>query len=333
MKAGRPTTNEQVDLYKSDAANFKFAHARALAHGDATTALRFVRCLGRVWYRLGPFAESYSLARASLALRGGADVDRAYALLRAAYFAVHLGGELEAARDLLSEAESLFTRLDDRMGLAEVLSCRAARAAKVGDYDEAVAAAEKQSVLARELGDADIARLADLRLGDILSFRAIEHEDRADATRSRAIFKSRQQELPELASRFEETILYSALAVVEFALGDYAETISLCRQGLLAMLDLGVERAPDKLLTLGWAVGARGEAALGVTLVSAALREYREDGFELERWERVQMERFERASRHALGDDGYEAAAREGEALSDAEANQLALSVTTAAGT
>ena len=71
VKAGRPTTNEQVDLYKSDAANFKVAHARALAHGDATTALRFVRCLGRVLYRLGPFAEGYSMARASLALPRG----------------------------------------------------------------------------------------------------------------------------------------------------------------------------------------------------------------------------------------------------------------------
>ena len=88
---------------------------------------------------------------------------------------------------------------------------------------------------------------------------------------------------------------------------------------------------PDQLLVLGWAVSARGETALGVTLVSAALREYREEGFDLERWERVQMERFERASRQALGDDGYEAAVREGEALSDAEANELGLSVTTAA--
>ena len=122
VKAGRPTTNEQVDLYKSDAANFKVAHARALAHGDATTAIRFVRCLGRVWYRLGPFAEGYALARASLALHGGADADRANALVRAAYFAVHLGGELEAAGDLLSEAESLYTQLGDMMGLAEVLS-------------------------------------------------------------------------------------------------------------------------------------------------------------------------------------------------------------------
>lgn len=331
VKAGRPTTNDQVDLYKSDAANFKVAHARALAHGDATTALRFVRCLGRVLYRLGPFAEGYSIARESLALRGGADVDRANALVRAAYFALHLGGELEAAGDLLSEAESLFTQLGDKMCLAEVLACRAARAAKVGDYDEAVEAAEKQGALARELGDADIARLADLRLADVLSARAIEHKNRTDAARSRAIYKSHQQELPGLASRFEETIMYSHLALVEFALGDYAETISLCRRGLLAMLDLGVERTPNQLQVLGWAVSARGETALGVTLVSAALREYREDGMDIERWGHVQMERFERASRQALGDDGYEAAVREGEALSDQEASQLALSVTTAA--
>ena len=142
----------------------------------------------------------------------------------------------------------------------------------------------------------------------------MEHEDRADAARSRAIFKSRQKSFPDLASTFGDTIFYSALAVVEFALGDYAKTISLCRRGVLAMLDLGVERTHDQLLVLGWAVSARGETALGVTLVSAALREYREEGFDLEYWGHVQMERFERASRRALGDDRYLAAVREGEA-------------------
>ena len=329
VKAGRPITNEQVDLYKSDAANFNAAHARALAHGDATTAIRFVRCLGRVLYQLGPFADGYAMARASLALRGGADADRAYALVRAAYFALHRDAELEAAGDLLSEAETLFTQLGDKMGVAEVLACRAARAAMLGDYDEAIAAAEKQSLVARELGDADLARLADLRLADVLSARAVEHEDRADAARSRAIYESHQQELSDVASRVEETILCSHLAVAEFAFGDYAATISLCRRGLLAMLDLGVARAPDLLLFLGWAVSARGQTALGVTLVSAALREYREDGMDIEPWGQVQLERLERTSRHALGDDAYDAAVREGEALSDAEANELGLSVTT----
>jgi predicted ATPase/class 3 adenylate cyclase len=328
VSSGRPTSNAQVDLYKSDAANFKLAHTRALAHGDAASAVRFVRCLGRVLWRLGPFADAYAVARASLALPGGADDDRAYALLRTAYFAVLLGGEFESAGDLLAEAESLFAQLGDRAGSAEVLACRAKLAEMEGDYDEAIRCAEKQKALARELGNDDIARLADLRLADALAGRAIEKDDRAAAERSRAIYKGLEPELLRLGSKFEETAISSALALVEFAIGDYAETVLLCRRGLLGMLDLGVEQTPDQLLVLGWAVSARGETTVGVKLVSAALREYREDGLDLERWGHVQMDRFERASREALGDDGYEAAVREGAALSDAEANQLALSVT-----
>ena len=78
------------------------------------------------------------------------------------------------------------------------------------------------------------------------------------------------------------------------------------------MAEGGVERAPEQLLVLGWAASARGETAVGVKLVSAALREYQEDGIDLERWIRVQIERFESTSRRALGDNGYDAALREG---------------------
>ncbi len=267
------------------------------------------------------------MARASLALPGGADDDRAYALVRAANVAVIQSGELESAADFLTEAESLFAELDDGAGLAEMLACRSLLALRVGDYDEAVAYAEKQRALARELGDSDLARFADLRLADALSARAMETEDRAAAERSRAIYRALERELLHFGSKFEEINISWALSCVEFAIGDYAETISLSLRGLRGLLDLGVERAPDQLLVLGWAASARGETTVGVKLVSTALREYREDGISLERWVHVQMERFERSCREALGDAEYEDAVRAGEALSNEEAIELALGV------
>jgi predicted ATPase/class 3 adenylate cyclase len=329
-RAGRPTSDELVDHYKADAANFRIALARALARGDAASALRFVRCLGRLLYRLAPPGDAYSIARASLALPGGADDDRAYALVRAANFAALLGGEVDAAQDQLSEAEALFEQLDDGAGLAEVFACRSTLASIVGDYAEAIGFAEKQAVLARELGDADLARFADLRLADALSARAMEEGDRAAADRSRAIYKAYEREIRDFGSTFEETILYTRLAIVEFSRGAHAEAISLGRRGLLGVLELGVARAYDQLLVMGWAAAAHGMTKVGVRLVSAAMRQYREDGMDIERSGHAQMERFERSSRQALGDDGYEAAVREGEALSDEEATQVALSVTTA---
>ncbi len=114
---------------------------------------------------------------------------------------------------------------------------------------------------------------------------------------------------------------------MEFAVGNYSESIACCQRSLLALLELGLERTPDPLLILGWTTAARGQTSLGVKLVAAAMRQYRQDGMDLERWGHVQMERFERSSRQALGDGGYETALREGEALSNEEAARLALSV------
>ena len=325
--SGRATTNEQINRYKVDAANFRVALSRALADGDAATALRFVRCLGRLLFRLGPFVEAYSIARASLALTGGSDDDRAYSLVRAANFAALLGGETDAARAQLAEAEVLFSALDDGMGLAEVYACRSKLGEVVGDYDEAVGFAEKQAALARELGDADIARFARLKLADALSARAIEEDDRAAAEQSRAIYAALHRDLGTLDSEFERVAINDSFALVEFAVGNYSESIACCQRSLRGLLELGLERTPDPLLILGWTTAARGQTSLGVKLVAAAMRQYRQDGMDLERWGHVQMERFERSSRHVLGDGGYETALRAGEGLSNEEAARLALSV------
>src|SRR5262249_30723537 len=114
---GRYTSDAQLGRFTADRANFRLAQERAIADGDPASALRFIRCLGRILYRLGPFDDSYSIARASLSLEGGAVDDRAYALVRTASLA-SLSGELESADAMLTDAEMLFQKLDDVVGLA-----------------------------------------------------------------------------------------------------------------------------------------------------------------------------------------------------------------------
>ena len=328
-RTGESTSDEKVDLYKSDAANFKVAHARALADGDAASALRLVRFLSRTLFRVRPFEESYSVALSSLALPGGDDDDRAYALVAAANVAV-VRGEIDAARDLLDDADTFFEQLDDREGLAAVLSTRSTLATVFGDPSEAMDLAKRLGQLGRELGNEWVARLGDLQLADALVVRALENGDLAAAERSRVLYAAWERKLPELGSKIEESIMYWCLGLLELAAGNHDESILHGRRSLLRMLDLGLTRAPDQLLVLGWAVGSRGDAGVGVQLVSAAMRECREDGISLERWMDAQMERFERSARRALGNDGYDAAVLLGEALSDDAANQLALTVTAA---
>ena len=97
-----------MQAVRSDRANFREAHARALAAGDVGSALFFVRSLGRVMDMTGsPLTESYAMGLASLASAGGPDEHRAYALVRTASFAIQLG-ESDPAREMLSQADVLF---------------------------------------------------------------------------------------------------------------------------------------------------------------------------------------------------------------------------------
>ena len=326
-RPGRTASTELVDRYRADAANFRLASTRALADGDVVSALRFVRYLGRLLYRLGPFAEGYSIACASLALPGGDDDDRAYSLVRAATFALHIDGKIDSAHVQLSDAEALFRKLNDRAGLVEVFACRCKLGQFVGDYDEASASAEKQAAIARELDDPYLARWADLNLADTLCARAIEEEDRRAAEQSRVLYEAAGRGLGADESEFEAVARNNARSFVEFAVGNHSECIVYARRSLVGLLNLGLERTPDPFLILGWATAAQGMTPAGVRLVSAAMRQYGEEGMHIERWGRVQMKRFEHTSRQALGDVDYEERVREGKAMSDEAARELALGV------
>lgn len=86
---------------------------------------------------------------------------------------------------------------------------------------------------------------------------------------------------------------------------------------------------PDSLFTIGISLCGRGDAGSGISLVTAARRMYREHGVSEVAIEQTILGRIEKSARAALGDEGYEAAVRSGEALSRDEAIELALSMTT----
>jgi hypothetical protein len=80
------------------------------------------------------------------------------------------------------------------------------------------------------------------------------------------------------------------------------------------------------LLLVGLSMSENDEALRrGVTLVAAALKYARDESMG-ETWFRPVLERNEREARTRLGDEGYDAAVRAGEALSRDEAIELALS-------
>jgi len=118
-------------------------------------------------------------------------------------------------------------------------------------------------------------------------------------------------------SSLEQANSVANLALSLFALGEYAECIATAQRSLRDMprIETGIWTILP-LLLVGLAIsGDDDELARGVTLVAAASKYTRDESME-ETWFVSVLERKERRARPRLGDDGYDAAVRAGEALS-----------------
>jgi predicted ATPase len=325
---GRPTSDEQRERFMPDQANFREAHTRVLEAGDGASAVRFVRRLTRLQFIAGaPVRNSYSRALASLGLPGARDEDRAYALVRAASCAAQIG-DFDDARQLFSEAEELFEALGDQRGLADVVAWRSQTEYNSGNFADAVIDAERLTVLGEAMDDADIVQWGEDGLGGALVGRAIVDGDREAAERSRCLAESRVRFAADSNySSVEQANVIANLALSLFALGEHSECIATAQRSLreLPRIETG-QYTILPLLLVGLSMSENDEALRrGVTLVAAALKYARDESMG-ETWFRPVLERNEREARTRLGDEGYDAAVRAGEALSRDEAIELALS-------
>jgi predicted ATPase/class 3 adenylate cyclase len=328
-------SDEQRDLYLSDRANFNEAHARALATGDGAGALQFVRRLARATQETGSRARDwYARCAASIALPGGAREDRAWALVRTARIAA-ITGEFDQARSWIEEADVLLEELEDLHGSADALGARCVVELSSGNFDQAFELAEQLAALARVLPDADRAGAeseAQWALANALLGRAVVDNDRSSAERSRGFFAA-SADAAAGGPLYEQAGSLDNLAYCLFVLGEYSDGIAAAQRALRKLLELEAtvasqtDAVSESLLTIGSALCGTGEADMGVKLVSAARRMNRENGVAEWALGRLVLDRIETNARAALGDEGYEAAARRGQALTREEAIELALDV------
>lgn len=339
-------SDEQRDLVVSERANFGEAHARALATGDGATALRFVRCLGPLLTLIGGGARDwYAKAVSSLALPGGIPQDRAYALVRTARVA-SLMGDFARARSWLDEADALFDALADGEGSGATLFARCEVEGRSGNYDKVIELAERLAVLRQSLDDADpeaaAARTrttseAELALAWALLGRAVEKNDREAAERSWEILAAGADAAAASGTLVEQAFCLSDLSLSLFVLEAYSESIATGQRALELLRELEARDETqigvvwDCLVNIGLSQCGRGDAASGMSLISAAVRVYHVSGVGVteEPFFQALLGRVEKDARAALGDEGYEAAVRGGEALERDEAIELGLSVTT----
>jgi len=336
-------SDAQRDLFISDRANFGEAHARALANGDGASALQFLRRVSRVTgVAGGNLRDMYTRAVASIDLPGGAREDRAWALVRTARLAMHIG-DLARARRWLDEADALFEELGDGHGAADALGARCVVEVSSGKYDLAVDLAERLAVLAQALDDADPAAAAarprtpseaEQALAWALQGRALEQGDHAAAERSRALLAA-MAEAAAAGTLTEQAASLNNLALSLYVLGAHSEGIATGQRalGMLLELEAAIEAESgwmsDSLFGIGISLCGRGDAENGVRLVSAARRMYREDGVAEWTMEQAIVGRIEESARAVLGDEGYELAVRSGEGMPRDDAIDLALGIAT----
>jgi predicted ATPase len=324
---GRGRTAEELARFEADRSNFRVALLRAIDDGDGATAVRLVRFLGRIWYDLRELRESYTVARRALELAGGEDVDRAYALFHAAGFAGDLG-EVEQARAMLGEAESLLDRVGDLRGLALISNSRSYLDSGLGNFRAAIANAERAIELAREAGDPELESRGTSTLATALVSHAASEDvpDRSALDRSRTLFEARLVEVRTEGSPLAEAAALGNLSFTLYLLGgELAEALEHAQRSLRIQLDSGQQRVTDCMLNVGYIASGLGQHEAGVMLVTAGRRDFEREGEALQVIDLRVLEQIESAARRALGDHGYEQAVLAGEALSSDEAIELAL--------
>jgi hypothetical protein len=119
----------------------------------------------------------------------------------------------------------------------------------------------------------------------------------------------------------------SALAGSLFALGEYAESITTAQHALDDMppIETGPRLLMTTVLVVGLSACAGGHPGHGLRLVASALKHNRDEGISDVVSLVVAVERVKRQARAQLGEESYDAALREGEALSASETIELAL--------
>jgi predicted ATPase len=325
---GRFRTAEQVERFRADEANFRLALSNAIEEGDGASALRIVRFLGRLWYDRGELRDSFPIAEAALDLSGGEAEDRAHALVDVSLFARELAGA-DHAREMLAEAESLFADLGDDAGLMDTAMRRSFIEATSGNPGEAIRLSEYALELALRNGDDYRASRAQGALAHGLMVAGFESDppDRDALERALEIQFAELDELRSDASPQQLATELHNVGVTLLLVGRSAEALPTMQEALRLRVDADSLDA-RYFFNIGLVAGGLGQHEAGVTLNALGRRGMDNHGIAVQAIDRRLMDELEAGARRALGDDGYDAAVRAGEAMTLDEGIELALGLT-----
>jgi predicted ATPase/DNA-binding SARP family transcriptional activator len=311
-------TADWLERLELDHDNLRVAFDRALATGYGESALRLAVALGRFWEWRSHGQEGLDRLERALAQHDGADALRARALMRTGVFA-HLRGDLALAGERLERALALARSAGDETVEANALRNLGALAKDRGEHTRARELQEEARLLSAKHDDAHGVSSSLINLADIaLSQRDWESAERL-AQESVALARELGHDVRELVSlinvglacvnrgRVEDARAAFAPAVQLSDTLRYPECLLACLEGLAA-IDVDTDEPVRAARFLG---------------ASDSLRET--TGYTLERAEQELHERTLAAARTQLGPGGFDAAWRQGRALTFEDAAEHAL--------
>jgi predicted ATPase/class 3 adenylate cyclase len=278
---------------------------------------------GNLAWEQGDYGRARALVEESLALvREMGNRQGVAASLNDLGVVAYEQGEYGRAAALHEESLALFREVGDRWGIAISLSYLGHRASVQGEYGRARALLEESLVLARGLGDRRVIALSLNSLGEVARVQG-EYE------RARALYEESLALFRELGDKRSVAIPLVNLGLVAQAQGEYERVRALYEESLALSREVGdkpgiahgLEGLASTALEPGAApaVGAWGARLLGAAdALRAAI------GAPLPPTDQAPVERTVVSLRAALGDDAYEAAWAEGQALTLEEAVALA---------
>jgi predicted ATPase/DNA-binding CsgD family transcriptional regulator len=300
--------------------NLRAALAWSVESGATEVGLRILGSLWSFWERRGHLAEARYWLGALLAVPAAAlTAARARAAVLAGYFA-YLQGDRASAVPLTDEATALARTVDDPFAIVTALLVQGVLAAVVSDFDRSEAYLREAYDRSRAAGVAVGERIALMNLGELARMRGEDQKA--------AVLLEEASALSEAAGdSYPRGYTMMSLGHLRLHQGDLAAAGRCFGRALTGWNDLDdVHTVPHGFEGLAWTAAAAGRAERAACLLGAAsaLRE-RVGGALYPHW-LADHQRATETARAALGERAFEAAWRQGRAMSREQAVAYALS-------
>jgi predicted ATPase/DNA-binding XRE family transcriptional regulator len=233
-------------------------------------------------------------------------------------------GDYSAAR-LLFEKRLAFSReVGDKQAIAWSLADLAMVAIGHGDYSTARSLEEEGLTLQRELGNKLGIQFSLGHLGNVAFAEG-------DYSSARQYFEESLALNKELGNKSSISILLYELGIVVYMEGDYSKARPLFEESLILQIELGYKVGiAMSLAGLGEVTADTGQPRRGTRLMGASEGLYESIGGVMEASDRIPYDRALASARSQLGDEDFETAWQEGQAMSLEQAIEYALEGTRA---